>query len=191
MLYHLRRPWPNAQGASWLVLQPTDFLRRLAALVPAPYANLVRYHGVFAGRSRWRARLPKPPARDAGAIAEPLPQPQLEPENEPENRPTPVDLESATPPPAPLPDPPTRHRRGLPWAKLLRRVLGIDALTCPRCAAPMVVLALISDPDVVRKILLHLELPAEVPPLEPASPTGDDELHLDAAFDEDPARPPP
>ena len=50
VLYHLRRPWPNAGGASDLVLDPCEFLRRLAALVPAPYAHLVRYHGVFAGR---------------------------------------------------------------------------------------------------------------------------------------------
>jgi hypothetical protein len=55
----------------------------------------------------------------------------------------------------------------------------------------MVVLALISDPDVVRKILLHLELPADVPPLEPACPTADEELLFDVAFDNDPARPPP
>ena len=55
VVYHLRRPWPNATGAHCLVLEPTEFLRRLAALVPAPYANLVRYHGVFAGRSHKRA----------------------------------------------------------------------------------------------------------------------------------------
>ena len=63
--YHLRRPWPNAAGATCLLLDPTDLLRRLAALVPAPYANLVRYHGVFAGRSRSRARLPRPPGKDS------------------------------------------------------------------------------------------------------------------------------
>jgi len=63
VVYHLRRPWPNASGANCLVLQPTDFLRRLAALVPVPYANFVRYHGVFAGRSRWRDRLPEPPSK--------------------------------------------------------------------------------------------------------------------------------
>jgi len=63
--YHLRRPWPNAAGATCLVLEPTDLLRRQAALVPAPYANLVRYHGIFAGRSHSRARLPRPPAKEA------------------------------------------------------------------------------------------------------------------------------
>jgi len=72
VIYRLRRPWPNAAGATCLVLTPTDLLRRLAALVPAPYSNMVRYHGVFANRSRWRARLPAPPGRnvDGGTASE-------------------------------------------------------------------------------------------------------------------------
>ena len=74
IVYHLRKPWPNAQGANCLVLEPGDFLRRLAALVPAPYTNLVRYHGVFAGRSRCRKLLPKPPCKTPGAVEEPAAQ---------------------------------------------------------------------------------------------------------------------
>ena len=61
VLYHLRRPWPHAQGPTCLVLEPLDFLRRLAALIPAPYAHTVRYHGCFANRARARALLPAPP----------------------------------------------------------------------------------------------------------------------------------
>jgi hypothetical protein len=60
------------------------------------------------------------------------------------------------------------RRRPLPWAQLLMRVFFVDALSCPRCASPMVVLALLSDPPVVQKILRHLGLPAEAPPLAPA-----------------------
>ncbi|MGD8396206.1 MAG: hypothetical protein PVF43_12105, partial [Candidatus Eiseniibacteriota bacterium] len=59
------------------------------------------------------------------------------------------------------------HRRPLPWAQLLKRVFFVDALSCHRCLTPMVVLALLSDPPVVTKILRHLGLPAEVPPLAP------------------------
>jgi hypothetical protein len=163
VIYYLRRPWPNATGATCLVLEPTELLRRLAALVPAPYTNLVRYHGIFAGRSRWRPRLPAPPGRDAGVDKEPA----TDDEPEPRNRPDPVgDGERVD---SLLPDECARpRRRPLPWAQLLMRVLCIDALTCPRCTAPMVVLALISDPPVVRKILEHLGLPADVPPVAPA-----------------------
>ncbi|MBN1628753.1 MAG: transposase, partial [Thermoleophilia bacterium] len=58
VLYHLRRPWPHPQGPTCLVLEPLDFMRRLAALVPAPYAHTIRYHGAFANRARSRQQLP-------------------------------------------------------------------------------------------------------------------------------------
>ncbi|MCK4414680.1 MAG: transposase [Candidatus Eisenbacteria sp.] len=60
----MRRPWPHPRGVTCLVLEPLDFLRRLAALIPAPYTHLVRYHGIFANRSRWRRHLPAPPCTE-------------------------------------------------------------------------------------------------------------------------------
>jgi len=44
VVYRLRRPWPRRGGVRHLELEPHDFLRRLAALTPAPYTHLVRYH---------------------------------------------------------------------------------------------------------------------------------------------------
>ena len=44
--YRFKRPWPRPGGATRLVLDPVAFLRRLAALVPSPRSNLVRYHGL-------------------------------------------------------------------------------------------------------------------------------------------------
>ena len=56
----------------------------------------------------------------------------------------------------------------------------------------MVVLALISDPPVVGKILRHLGLPDEAPPVAPAASTCIDEpLFADADSDAAPARSPP
>jgi hypothetical protein len=46
VVYQLRRPWPKEGGATHLLLDPLDFLRRLAALLPAPFAHGVRYHGL-------------------------------------------------------------------------------------------------------------------------------------------------
>ena len=68
---------------------------------------------------------------------------------------------------------PTVNRPGprrLPWAALLQRVFEIDALRCPRCGAPMRLVAAIEDPAVARKILACLDLPARAPPLAPAAP---------------------
>ena len=50
------------RGSTHRVMTPVEFLGRLAILVPPPYYPLVRYHGVFAARSSWRALVtPKPP----------------------------------------------------------------------------------------------------------------------------------
>jgi hypothetical protein len=44
-----------------------------------------------------------------------------------------------------------RYRR----AELLRRIYEVDPLACPRCAAPMRIVAVITDPAVITRILAH------------------------------------
>jgi hypothetical protein len=61
------------------------------------------------------------------------------------------------------PDRPVPRRT--PWAELLQRFFEVDALRCPRCGAQMRLLAAIEDPEVARKILGCLALPARGPPL--------------------------
>ena len=56
----------------------------------------------------------------------------------------------------------------VPWSSLLKRVLDVDGLKCPKCQAPMVVLAFLTDTRVVRKILDHLRIPADLPVLASA-----------------------
>jgi len=55
LTYRMKRPSPT--GQTHLVMAPVAFLRRLAALVPPPRANLVRYFGVFAPNARVRPRV--------------------------------------------------------------------------------------------------------------------------------------
>jgi len=60
------------------------------------------------------------------------------------------------------------------WARLIRKVYEADPLECPKCKGPMRVMALIEDPQVIRRILEHLGLWAPLatersPPLGPAS----------------------
>ena len=134
-----------------------DPLRAVRGRCPC---HQVRYHGVFANRSGLRRFLPPAPPRpeeldlDAGAPAV-----------------TGVGGSTAAQAPGQTPSP--ARRRRIPWAQLLRRLLHIDALACPRCSTskqsvPMVVLAFLTDPDVVGRILRHLGLSTCAPALAPA-----------------------
>ena len=82
-----------------------------------------------------------------------------------------------------------RSRR-LPWAELLKRVFGTDALRC-QCGKPMRVLAAITEPALARRILECMALPSRAPPLAPARETGLvvnswTEEHAAADFDQTP-----
>jgi len=70
------------------------------------------------------------------------------------------------------------------------RSLFVDALACPRCSLPMVVLAFLSDPPVTAKILRHLDLPAAAPTLAPAEPMDSEDAGYGPLFP-DGARSPP
>ena len=50
------------------------------------------------------------------------------------------------------------------WARLLAKVYEVDALRCNRCGSPMKVLAVITDPQQCRRILLHLIKTGAAPP---------------------------
>ncbi len=193
--YELARPWPTPSGVTELIMEPVQFLKRLAALLPAPYQNLTRYHGVFANRSRFRPLLPLPPEATANISRDDdtdtsahrcSANPQLEtqpglqidlPLGEPGaaldavDSGAATDRDSADGPGAmddALSDPPAVRPRRLLWASLLMRSLGVSGLACPRCQSQMVLLALITAPQVVAKILDHLRIPSTPPPLAPA-----------------------
>jgi hypothetical protein len=75
----------------------------------------------------------------------------------------------ATPSTAADPErPPLSKRKRLSWAELLKRVFAIDAVVCPRCGGPRRLIATLTDGPTVRKILEHLGLSADPPPLAPA-----------------------
>ena len=131
-----------------LVLEPCERLRKLAALVPPPRAHLVRYHGVFAPASAWQSRIVPGPAVPAPCADVPDAQPS-----------------------APHPAEAAAKRRNrasrIPWAELLLRVFREDVLHCP-CGGRRVVLAFITERNVVKEILEHLGLPTTGPPLASA-----------------------
>jgi hypothetical protein len=55
------------------------------------------------------------------------------------------------------------------WARLLKRVFNIDMERCPRCQSGVLrLIAAITEPPVIRRLLTHLKLAADPPPIAPA-----------------------
>jgi hypothetical protein len=60
------------------------------------------------------------------------------------------------------------------WASLLRRSLDVDVLQCPKCHGRLRVLAVITEREPVRRILAHLGVPTDAPPVARARDPTDD-----------------
>jgi hypothetical protein len=92
VLLELRKPL--AGGQTHIPFEPLDFLRRLAAIVPPPRLNLVRFHGVFAPRAKLRpllaALIPQPPAESGARCSEDA-QPDSNAQSDAQRQPTNTD----------------------------------------------------------------------------------------------------
>jgi hypothetical protein len=112
-------------------LTALEFLARWVDHVPERYEVRVRYAGAYATRRRvWWRRRGIELARGSGAPPE-----AVEPE-------------------ASWPALQARRRR---WAELLRLVFKVEVEVCPRCGGAARILGFVTEPEVVRRILAHLE----------------------------------
>jgi hypothetical protein len=73
------------------------------------------------------------------------------------------------------PDEPESHqpkektrRASYLWAMLIARIYEALPLLCPRCGNPMKIVAFITDPASLSRILTHLGVPTKPPTLHPA-----------------------
>jgi ribosomal protein S27E len=123
MRYRLKTPYRD--GTTHIVLEPLDFIARLAALVPPPRVHLTRFHGVFAAHAALRGAI-TPGGRGAGA-RKPVTLPE---------RAAPKDVR-------------------MNWARRLKRVFGIEIEQCARCGGRLRVIASIEEPDLIERILAH------------------------------------
>ena len=64
VVYRYKRPFRD--GSTHVVLEPLDFIARLAALVPRPRLNLTRFHGIFAPNFKHRDKIV--PRRPRGKV---------------------------------------------------------------------------------------------------------------------------
>jgi hypothetical protein len=108
-----------------------EFVARWVDHVPERYETRVRYYGAYATRRRvwWRRR-------GVELVAAPRAEPT---------------------PPAPAGDWAALRARRRRWAELLRRVFQVEVEVCPRCGGAMRIVAFVTEPAVVRRILAHLE----------------------------------
>ena len=112
-VYKLRTPYRD--GTTHFVFEPLDFLARLAALVPRPRGNLVRYHGILAPNAKHRnAVTPNPSTRKRQHPSRAHVHSHALDEDHRED-----DSNTPTSP--------------MTWMEQLRRVLAIDLSVCPRC----------------------------------------------------------
>ncbi len=72
------------------------------------------------------------------------------------------------------------------WAPLLRRSFSVDVLDCPKCHGRLRIVAVITEREPVRRILTHLGLPTESPPIararDPTDDLADGQPHLALDF---------
>lgn len=131
-------------GTTHIMLEPLELMARLAALVPPPRMHLTRFHGVFAPHSRLRAAV-TPAHRGVGSPGQ-----RVDQVGEPDK-------------------PATPRQVAMSWAQRLKRVFGIEIEACARCGGDLKILASIEEPQVIAKILAHLEkrapdqYPSELP----------------------------
>jgi hypothetical protein len=150
-----------------VVFTPHELIEKLIPLIPRPRSHLVRFHGILG-----------PAAKDREKVVPAL---------------VPVEYGRPAPPDEPREIDPSSIPRfsRLPWAVLLKRVFLVDVLECPKCKGRMKILAAVTAPASVRRILDHLGLPSEVPRLQQARPPpqlqlGDGEAHSDGFYPDPP-----
>ncbi|MEI6506112.1 MAG: transposase [Planctomycetota bacterium] len=150
---------PDATGI--VALAPFEFLDRLADLVPPPRKHRHRYHGVFAPNHKLRR------AVTALAIGNIVKRTQAATGGEAVGgavggQPTDgccCDTHQK---------PRSHDTSRIAWAKLLARVGEEFPLECPNCGGDIRLIAFITEPGPIRKILTHLGEPLEPPPISPA-----------------------
>ena len=135
----LKTAWRN--GTSHHVMEPMEFMQRLATLVSRPRLHLIRFYGVLAPNAKLRKAVVPVPTETALAPA-------------------------CTGDGVHTQDGSATGR--MRWAQLLKRVFDIDIAHCPQCGGQLKLIAAIEEPAAIARILTHLGLAAQPPPRAPA-----------------------
>jgi hypothetical protein len=157
-------------GTTHIVFTPHELIEKLIPLIPRPRCHLVRYHGILG-----------PAAKDRDKV---VPTPPVPPAPETAGAEAAGDDKAGTGESREIDISKTARGSRLPWALLLKRVFMTDALTCPKCQGRMKILAAITKPEAIHKILEHLGIPSEAPARTTARPPPQAELATTADLGE-------
>jgi hypothetical protein len=149
-----------SDGTFAIDLDPLSLLCRLCTSVPAPRLHTVRYAGVLGSHSKYRSLIAPPSEADAKVLANDAAEGHA---GQPLAGVDGVELAGAADASVPVP-----HARYRPWAQLLRATFSIDVEICPACKGRMRMVALVTAPHSVARLLTHLGEPTEPPVRAPA-----------------------
>ncbi len=159
-----------AAGQTHVILEPVEFLRRLAALIPPRRFHGIRYHGLFSAASIDRAK--------ACAFAPPVDPAHPGPgvrghaiRTRRNDNTSSIAMTAGTSATVDADrDAPYRKRRRMQSARLLRQVFAVDILRC-HCGGERKVIAALTrgqSSDALRRYLEHIAEPVDPLPISPA-----------------------
>jgi hypothetical protein len=129
--YELKLKTAWSDGTSSLRLSRLEVMERLASVIPPPRVHQVLYHGLFAGRSKWRKDI--------------LPQYREAAREERQRRQHRKLVRKG--------DAPKNPGVSMGWAYLLKRVFDVDGFACPHCGKAMVLRAVSVRPPATWQLL--------------------------------------
>jgi hypothetical protein len=136
----VRTPLDPRTGATEVAFGPLELIHALAQQIADKGQHVVRYYGAYANRARKLYRAAEEEAGGRGGREDPR------------------DAESEF----------ARERRRS-WARLLRKLLEVDPLLCPKCGVERIV-AVITDPQVIDRILERLDASGGHDPFDARAP---------------------
>ena len=166
MAYELKRRWKD--GTTHVVMTPEVLIERLLALVPRPRRHLVTYHGVLAPAAGLRSRIVPRWDEEQEVAAE------ADASSAAEDDARAAAIEQLRRRRRVVPHAPGYRRRRAggvrryPWAELLRRVFEVNVLVCPHCGGARRLLAAITAPESIERVLRAMGLPHEAADVAPA-----------------------
>ena len=132
--YELKSPWND--GTTAVLFSKLEFLEKLASLVPYPHKNLIVYFGCLAPNHKIRSAI--------------VPSTEEENKEKVEGNAEKKNDEC--------------NSRYISWRDLLKKTWEIDLFVCQKCGGATSVIAFVTDPVELRKIMDHAGLLPIPPP---------------------------